>query len=183
MSIFISVDWLVRTLPSCIYRKTYRQKEDTTKEHHSKIRPNSRQNSLTKLTSSTRASLVKMLSKASLLLLATLTTIGFAYKTECSGSYYAVKDLSKDECREGMKIYISPKRHYSDGFNFSHGHCYMKYMADGSGQWRLDGQTIIDTIEWIFENCTNREGRPTWWGSKGTGNCEVCHVKVDFRDN
>lgn len=83
-----------------------------------------------------------------------------------------------NDCRRGMAT-IRGDTMYPDQSQFSFGHCYIKYATNGSGEQLVSGQTILDTINAIFEDCGTFYG--TWVGSFGTNNCDACNVTVNYR--
>lgn len=64
---------------------------------------------------------------------------------------------------------------YKDQDEFSPGTCMIKYRTDGHGPQKVSGQVIRDTAARIMDKCEGGHG------SMGTGNCETCHVTMNYR--
>lgn len=79
------------------------------------------------------------------------------------------------DCDKGVES-IDTSKTYKDGDEFSHGICMIQYRTNGNGDQEISGQDIADTIAPILEDC------PESIGSRGTGNCDDCHVTVNYRD-
>jgi len=64
---------------------------------------------------------------------------------------------------------------YNDGQEFSQGSCFIKYATNGSGSKPVKGSIIKEKAEYILAHCGKSHG------SYGTGNCDKCHVTVNYR--
>ncbi|KAI1343062.1 hypothetical protein F5Y15DRAFT_412729 [Xylariaceae sp. FL0016] len=64
---------------------------------------------------------------------------------------------------------------FVDQTEFSVGSCYVKYATNGNGDQPISGQTIKDTCNAILDKCGSGHD------SVGTGNCDECHVTMNFR--
>lgn len=74
---------------------------------------------------------------------------------------------------------IKPNDKYTDGYEFSHGDCMVQYRTGGSGPQPLLGEVILKTANAILDDCMDMSG--TSHGSFGTGNCDKCHVTINYR--
>ncbi|EYE99782.1 uncharacterized protein EURHEDRAFT_373693 [Aspergillus ruber CBS 135680] len=100
-----------------------------------------------------------------------LGAVASAYDSNCEGSFIPIK---KEQCIDALNN-IDTTKTYKDQQEFSSGHCYLKYATNGSGDQDLSGQRIRDVAQNILDNCSDGHG------SYGTGNCEKCHVTVNYR--
>ncbi|EYE99783.1 uncharacterized protein EURHEDRAFT_407782 [Aspergillus ruber CBS 135680] len=96
-----------------------------------------------------------------------------AYNDNCNGSgaAFALIPGDCDKARDSIDATAT----YKDGKEFSKGTCYVKYATNGSGDQPIKGQDIINTMNNIQQNCNSNVG------SYGTGNCEKCHVTINYR--
>ncbi|CAG5158676.1 uncharacterized protein ALTATR162_LOCUS5200 [Alternaria atra] len=112
-----------------------------------------------------------MFSKVTLALLA-MSCTAIAYKDNCDGS---TNSPNLSDCYVGIDR-IDVGAFYSDGQEFSQGSCFIKYAINKSGPYAVSGQTIKDKALYILAHCGHHHG------SYGTGNCEKCHVTVNYRN-
>lgn len=87
-----------------------------------------------------------------------------------------------DDCWAGMRDNIDPTRKYQDEHVFSYGTCFMVYRTDGAIDFPLSGQVINDTLTRMLKECCCDARGYNHRGSFGTGNCDQCHVTVDYQD-
>ncbi|KAL5373722.1 hypothetical protein PMIN06_010863 [Paraphaeosphaeria minitans] len=100
-----------------------------------------------------------------------------AYSNNCKGSLVGLNESLKD-CYNGLNR-VDRGAQYSDQTQFSSGHCYIIYATNGAGAQPVSGQTIVDTATSILTDCGGIVHLSE--GSYGTGNCESCHVTVNYR--
>ncbi|KAL2819168.1 hypothetical protein BJX63DRAFT_428824 [Aspergillus granulosus] len=81
---------------------------------------------------------------------------------------------SASDCKKALNN-INVNRTYKDQSQFSVGDCYMIYATNGSGDKLVSGRRIYDTAKSIIDTCSGHKG------SFGTGNCDACHVTVNYR--
>ncbi|KAI4606395.1 hypothetical protein J4E80_010147 [Alternaria sp. BMP 0032] len=111
-----------------------------------------------------------MFAKIALALFA-LSSTTLAYSDNCDGSS---RSPNLSECYVGIAR-IDVNAYYNDQQEFSQGSCFIKYATNGSGQQAVRGQVIKDKAEYILAHCGKSHG------SYGTGNCDKCHVTVNYR--
>ncbi|KAJ5799064.1 uncharacterized protein N7518_001132 [Penicillium psychrosexuale] len=113
---------------------------------------------------------------AYLLPVATIGQVAMAYSSNCEGSFVLDADLVSidKDCAKAISN-IDTSATYNDGSQFSEGHCYLVYATNGSGDQPVSGQTIHDVAQSILDGCAKKHG------SYGTGNCDACHVTVNYR--
>ncbi|KAJ5799063.1 uncharacterized protein N7518_001131 [Penicillium psychrosexuale] len=110
-------------------------------------------------------------------ILATFVAMGVhvvAYNNNCEGSGAAGIALIPQNCINAKNA-IDTSATYTDGTEFSKGNCYVKYATNGSGDQPISGQDIVNTMTTIMDSCDLRIG------SFGTGNCDSCHVTINYR--
>ena len=91
----------------------------------------------------------------------------------CDGSFFSP---SYDTCQDALNTNIDKSKTYSDGAEFSKGHCLVQYRTNGSGAHPLYGQVIFDVGNQILNECGN-----SFHGSFPTHNCDECHVTINYR--
>lgn len=99
-------------------------------------------------------------------------TTTLAYYNDCKGSSYFPDNA---DCIEGIRA-INVTSDYEPSDEFSVRSCMIQYRTDGRDSQKISGQIIRNVAKRIMEGCLC--GR----GSLGTGNCETCHVTMNFRD-
>ncbi|TFK54727.1 hypothetical protein OE88DRAFT_1598187, partial [Heliocybe sulcata] len=92
----------------------------------------------------------------------------------CVGSASCINHDITSDCQAGLAL-IQKGANYTDQAQFSSGHCYILYATNGDGPQPVSGQVIYDTANVILNNCDIR------CGSYETGNCEKCHVTINYR--
>ncbi|KAK1146857.1 hypothetical protein N8T08_002175 [Aspergillus melleus] len=107
----------------------------------------------------------------SLVTFALLVTGSLAYNNNCKGSS---RNLNTKDCDKALNS-INKDLTYKDQSQFSVGNCYVIYATNGSGDKRVSGQKIHDTVKTIIDTCSDHKG------SFGTGNCDACHVTVNYQ--
>ncbi|KAK3716797.1 hypothetical protein LTR37_006147 [Vermiconidia calcicola] len=96
-----------------------------------------------------------------------------AYKDNCKGSSEKPKP---EDCQLALdNIYGGEV--YEDLAQFSEGTCFLQYDTNGSGAHPIDGWSIKEIAVAILDVCAENGIH----GSMGTGNCEECHVKINYR--
>ncbi|KAL8934448.1 MAG: hypothetical protein Q9216_005906, partial [Gyalolechia sp. 2 TL-2023] len=84
------------------------------------------------------------------------------------------------DCDEAIAR-IVPTDAYPTGTEFSYGTCYLIYRSGNSGfQW-IPGSALLDAIGDLYKRCPRHRDGVVARGSVGTGNCERCHVTMNFR--
>ncbi|KAI1343063.1 hypothetical protein F5Y15DRAFT_412730 [Xylariaceae sp. FL0016] len=96
----------------------------------------------------------------------------WAYNDNCKGS---TLHPNINNCMWAMENNIDQGATYSDGQEFSFQDCYIKYATNGSGAQSISGADIYQTCRTIIEACGFAHG------SYGTGNCDECHVTMNYR--
>ncbi|RJE19782.1 hypothetical protein PHISCL_07880 [Aspergillus sclerotialis] len=97
-----------------------------------------------------------------------------AYNDNCDGSGAAGIALIPADCNDARDS-VDTMKEYKDGTEFSKGTCYVKYATNGSGDQAVSGQDIVNAMNDIQEQCDPPIG------SRGTGNCDECHVTINYR--
>ncbi|KAL8917340.1 MAG: hypothetical protein Q9208_008010 [Pyrenodesmia sp. 3 TL-2023] len=92
-------------------------------------------------------------------------------KDNCKGSGM---EPNVPDCRYGL-LAIDPLALYSNLQEFSPGHCMIQYRTDDTGPHPIPGAIIRDTAQRILLECARHRG------SFYTGNCEECHVTVNYK--
>ncbi|TFK54726.1 hypothetical protein OE88DRAFT_950256 [Heliocybe sulcata] len=126
-----------------------------------------------KLTTATLVASVLVFARAATA--SVLTERAALYGNNCKGSGLCPANYIANECRAGMAL-IDRGATYTDQAQFSNGHCYIIYATNGAGPQPVSGQVIYDTANTILNDCQHS------CGSYGTGNCDKCHVTLNFRD-
>ncbi|KAI4126792.1 MAG: hypothetical protein LQ338_003577 [Usnochroma carphineum] len=99
--------------------------------------------------------------------------------SRCRGSVRKAKPLDCDVAVSRIKVEDT----YTNGSEFSYGECLLEYRTSGQGTQRVSGQAILDAVHRIYEKCPrHKAGRVTARGSMGTGNCDACHVTINYRE-
>lgn len=95
----------------------------------------------------------------------------------CKGSAVSLGPHLGD-CFVGIRK-IDQNAMYNDQAQFSYNNCYLKYATNGSGAKPIKGIDIVNKINEIIASCRPPNGY--YSGSFGTGNCDACHVTVNYR--
>lgn len=94
-----------------------------------------------------------------------------SHSPSCKGSTFSP---NIDACYAGLAN-IDVNADYDDGYEWSSCDCYMVYATNGSGEEPISGQTLKTITTNILQQCGHHKG------SFGTGNCNKCHVTVNYR--